>query len=62
MNIKDTDRTISSEGVACTVIPMRTAGFAEAISYWDTPGFGDDRGVEFDLLNGYFIKKVFDIN
>jgi hypothetical protein len=61
MNIQDTDRTISSEGVACTVIPMRTAG-AEGISYWDTPGFGDDRGVEFDLLNGYFIKKVFDIN
>lgn len=29
--------------------------------YWDCPGFNDTKGVEPDIINGFYIKRIFDI-
>ena len=47
------DKTISE-----TSIPWPWVKDNETI-FWDCPGFEDTRGIEQDIANGYYIKKIF---
>lgn len=44
------------------VLPMKELSKnQESISMWDSPGFGENRGITQILINLYFIHRIFNI-
>jgi len=44
---------------ACTTFPAKVQSKNGEI-LWDTPGFGDNKGIEQELLNAYYIRRLMD--
>ena len=40
---------------------MKGNNVIESIDLWDTPGFGDTKGITQILINTYFIHRLFNI-
>ena len=55
------DIQIVSGAVSGTAVPDKFFDEKTGITYFDCPGFGDTRGPEQDIANGFYIKKVFDV-
>lgn len=51
---------ISNKAESCTTFPVKVESTDGAFKYWDTPGFGDNKGAEQEILNAYYIKRLVD--
>ena len=53
--------TIGNENPSETSVPHSWI-YNGNTAYWDCPGFGDNRGIEYEITNAFLIKKLFDVN
>ena len=44
-----------------TTVPNKWHDAENNITYWDCPGFEDNRGPAQDIANAFFIKNLFTI-
>ena len=35
---------------------------AQGITYWDCPGFNDTNGFEQDVINAFYLNRIFDVS
>jgi hypothetical protein len=57
----DGDIKIGSGTASTTSLPAPWID-PNGITFWDCPGFNDTKGFEQDIINAFFIKKIFDFS
>lgn len=58
--IGGTDMKIGHASISETTIPSKCVDKMNNLVYWDCPGFGDTNGVVQDIVNAFYIKRIFD--
>lgn len=59
---KITEVYIGNQHVAATIFPAYLPLKGTDFYFYDLPGFGDNKGVTQNLVNAYYINRIFDLH